>query len=183
MVDPKRSGLVYLAEGSLRDIDEFKIGFLESSNPRKFRAMLQMATLNAARTMVKPVKAKAPVRTGRLRGAVAARKAKFNNPAAVVGIKAGASRGDSKGAWYRWFVVSGHRTRGAGRAPERITWAQAAAGVALPARGNRGFVPARNFVYDATSDSAVRARAEEVLAKTVRAWLDGAIKYKARKVR
>jgi hypothetical protein len=182
VVDPKRSGLVYLTEGSLRDVDEFRLGFLESSNPRKFRAMLQMATLNAARTMVKPVKAKAPVRTGRLRGAVAARKAKFNNPAAVVGIKAGATRGDSKGAWYRWFVVSGHRTRGTGRAPERITWAQAAAGAALPQRRS-GFVPARNFVYDATSDSGVRARAEEVLAKTVRAWLDGAIKYKARKAK
>lgn len=182
MVDPKRSGLVYLTAGSLRDVDEFRLGFLESSNPRKFRAMLQIATLNAARTMVKPVKAKAPVRTGRLRGAVAARKAKFNGPAAVVGVKAGATRGDAQGAWYRWFIVSGHRTRGTGRAPERITWAQAAAGAALPKRRS-GFVPARNFVYDATNDSGVRARAEEVLAKTVRAWLDGAIKYKARKVR
>lgn len=181
MADPNRSGLVYLAEGSLRDVDEFRLGFIEASNPRKFRAMLQMATLNAARTMVKPVKAKAPVRTGRLRAAVAARKAKYNNPAAVVGVKAGKSRGDAKGAWYRWFVVSGHRTRGIGRAPERITWEQAAAGVALPPRRNRGFVPARNFVYDATNDPAVQDRAQEVLAKTVRAWLDGAIKYKARR--
>jgi hypothetical protein len=98
---------IFVTPQSLKATDELRLGFLESSNPRKFNTMLQLATLNAARTMVKPVKTKAPVRTGRLKKAVAARKALRNRPAAVVGVKAGKSRGDQTGAWYRWFVVSG----------------------------------------------------------------------------
>ena len=157
---------IFVTPESLKAADELRLGFLQSSNPRKFSAMLQLATLNAARTMVKPVKAKAPVRTGRLRGAVAARKAQFNRPAAVVGVKAGKSRGDMQGAWYRWFVVSGtsgtRNTRRQGRVSVRA-------------------VPARDFVKDAVTDPSVQARAISALNKTIQAFLDGAIKYKPRR--
>ena len=149
----------------MKAVDELRLGFLESSNPRKFNAMLQLATLNAARTLVKPVKAAAPVRTGRLKGAVAARKARQNRPAAVVGVRAGKSRGDQKGAWYRWFVVSG--TNGT-----RMTKARGRISV-QPIRG-------RDFVGETVSAPTNQTRAIEALNKTVQAFLSGVIKYRGR---
>lgn len=157
---------LYITPQSLKGFDDLRLGFLQSSNPRKFNTMLQLATLNAARTMVKPVKAKAPVRTGRLKGAVAARKAKFNRPAGVVGVKAGKSRGDMQGAWYRWFVVSGtsgtRRTKAGGRVSVKP-------------------IAARDFVKDAVSQPSVQAKAIETVNKTVMAFLAGTIKYRKRR--
>lgn len=157
---------IFVTPQSLKAADELRLGFLEASNPRKFNTMLQLATLNAARTMVKPVKAKTPVRTGRLKKAVAARKAMRNRPAAVVGVKAGKSRGDQQGAWYRWFVVSG--TSG-----ERRTKRQGTVRV----KAIRG----RDFVKQAVTDPSNQARAIEALNKTVQAFLDGTIKYRGRR--
>jgi hypothetical protein len=159
---------IFVTPQSLKAADDLRLGFLESSNPRKFNAMLQLATLNAARTMVKPVKAAAPVRTGRLKRAVAARKARKDRPAAVVGVRAGSSRGDQNGAWYRWFVVSG--TKGT-----RMTKAQGRVSV----QAIRG----RDFVGQTVSAPTNQARAIEVLNKTVQAFLSGAIKYRGRKGR
>lgn len=159
---------IFVTPESLKATDDLRLGFLEASNPRKFNAMLQLATLNAARTMVKPVKAKAPVRTGRLRGAVAARKGKNDRPSSVVGVKAGKSRGDMQGAWYRWFVVSG--TSGT-----RNTKRQG--------RVNIQRVPARDFVKQAVTEPSVQARAIEVLNNTIQAFLDGTIKYRGRRGR
>jgi hypothetical protein len=158
----KDSVKVFIDTRSLSGLNQVRLGFLESGNPRKFAAMLQLATLNAARTMVKPVKAKAPSRTGRLKGAVAARKGRFNKPSAVVGIKAGASRGDSKGAWYRYFVISGHRIKVA-------RGATASSG---------GRVPANNFVVEATQNSSVQDKATSTITNTVVAYLEGKIKYR-----
>lgn len=154
---------IFVTPQSLKAADDFRLGLLEASNPRKFNAMLQLATLNAARTLVKPVKALAPVRTGRLKKAVAARKAKQDRPAAVVGVRAGKSRGDKNGAWYRWFVVSG--TSGT-----RTTKARGKVQV-KPIRG-------RDFVKQAVTEPSNQARAIETLNKTVQAFLDGAIKYR-----
>lgn len=159
---------LFVTAESLQGIDDLRLGFLESSNPRKFNAMLQLATLNAARTMVKPVKAKAPVRTGRLKGAVAARKAKQGRPASVVGVRAGASRGDKTGAWYRWFVVSG--TSGVRNTKRRGTIA------VKPIVG-------RDFVKDAVTDTATQSRAIEVLNNTIQAFINGTIKYRGRRGR
>lgn len=157
---------IFITPQSLQGIDDLRLGFLESSNPKKFNAMLQLATLNAARTMIKPVKAKAPVRTGRLKGAVAARKARQARPASVVGVKAGASRNDKSGAWYRWFVVSG--TSGTRTTKSRGTIS------VKPIRG-------RDFVKDAVTDSANQARAIEVLNSTIQAFINGVIPFKRRK--
>lgn len=95
-----------------RNYDSLRLGFLKADNPSGFRRLSTFATLNAARTMQGPMRQAAPVgRTtetpGRLRKSVVARRARFSNPAAVVGPKAGGSRGASSGAWYRWFVTSG----------------------------------------------------------------------------
>ncbi len=185
----KDSVKVYVDTKSLSGLNQVRLGFLESGNPRKFAAMLQLATLNAARTMVKPVKAKAPSRTGRLKGAVAARKWRFNKPSAVVGVKAGASRGDSKGAWYRWFVISGHKVKGSqasiGRASNPVmSWAEVAAGVSYAERkakagsSGKGRVPANNFVVEATQNSSVQDKATSTITNTVVAYLEGKIKYR-----
>lgn len=185
----KDSVKVYVDSASLSGLNQVRLGFLEAGNPKKFNAMLQLATLNAARTMVKPVKAKAPSRTGRLKSAVAARKGRFNKPSAVVGVKAGASRGDSKGAWYRWFVISGHKVKGSqasiGRASNPVmSWSEVAAGVSYAERkakaGARvgGRVPANNFVVDATQNSSVQDKATSTITNTVVAYLEGKIKYR-----
>ena len=154
---------IFVTPQSLKAADELRLGFLEASNPRKFNAMLQLATLNAARTMVKPVKAGAPVRTGRLKKAVAARKAYKDRPAAVVGVRAGKSRGDKNGAWYRWFVVSGtngtRNTKARGR---------------VQVQAIRG----RDFVKQAVTEPTNQARAIKALNDTVQAFLDGVIKYR-----
>ena len=159
---------IFVTPQSLGAANDLRLGFLESSNPRKFSAMLQLATLNAARTMIKPVKSAAPVRTGRLRNAVAARKARQDRPASVVGVRAGASRGDTKGAFYRWFVVSG--TKGT-----RMTKERGRVSV-QPIRG-------RDFVKEAVSAPTNQARAIEALNKTIQAFLSGAIPFKGRKGR
>ena len=151
---------------SLKAADELRLGFMEASNPRKFNAMLQLAVLNAAKTLVKPVNAKAPVRTGRLRGAVAARKGNRDRPSAVVGVKAGKSRADMKGAWYRWFVVSG--TSGT-----RNTKRQGKVQV----KAIRG----RDFVKQAVTEPANEARATDAMRNTIQAFLDGKIKYRGRR--
>lgn len=157
---------IFVTPKSLKAADDLRLGFMEAANPRKFNAMLQLATLNAARTMVKPVKAETPVRTWRLRKAVAARKATKNRPAAVVGVRAGKSRNDQKGAWYRWFVVSG--TNGT-----RMTKARGRIAV-QPIRG-------RDFVKQAVTAPANQARAIDALNNTVQAFLDGTIKYRGRR--
>jgi hypothetical protein len=157
---------LFITPQSLQGIDELRLGFIQASNPRKFSAMLSLATLNAARTLVKPVKAAAPVRTGRLRNAVAARKARQDRPAAVVGVRAGASRSDTKGAWYRYFVVSG--TNGT-----RMTKARGRISVKA--------IQGRDFVGKTVSEPNHQARAIEALNKTIQAFLSGVIKYRGRK--
>lgn len=159
---------IFVTPQSLKATDDLRLGFLEAGNPRKFSAMMQLATLNAARTMVKPVKAAAPVRTGRLKKAVAARKAKRDRPAAVVGVRAGKSRSDANGAWYRWFVVSG--TTG-----NRNTKRQGRVQVTA--------IRGRDFVKQAVTEPTNQARAIDALNKTVQAFLDGAIKYRGRRGR
>ena len=181
----KESFNIKVANSSLTDIAQFQLGFLESSDPRKFNKIMQQATLKAARTMVAPVKREAPRRTGRLRGAVAARKARYNNPAAVVGVKAGKSRGDAKGAWYRWFVISGHEVRGAGKKNSggtgTVSWAQAAAGASAKGAGRRARVPANPFVERATQKPDVRQRAMDTIAQTINDYLTDNIKPRMRR--
>ena len=90
-----------------RNYDQLRIGFLKGSNPSAFKRLMTFATLNAARTLQKPMKDAAPKgETGNLQKQVKARKARFNNPAAVVGIKGGRN-----GVFYGWLVVGGTGSR------------------------------------------------------------------------
>jgi hypothetical protein len=186
-VADKASANISIDPKSLSSIANFELGFLEVADPKKFNAMLQLATLNAARTMVKPIKSEAPVDSGRLKSAVAARKGRFNKPSGVVGIKAGRARGDLKGAWYRYFVTSGHAVRGtkqgtvAGRTG--VTWAQAAAGEKAVSAGARKRVPANDFVARVSQNEGVRTKAMDTIANTINAFIEGKIKYKGRRAK
>ena len=139
-----------------------QLGFLEGANPGAYKRLLSIATLNAARTMVKPMRAEAPVgRTtkspGRLRKSVTARRARFGTPAAVVGPRAGRSRdGGSGGAWYRWFVTSG------------------ISGVRQTKNGPKAVkaVPANPFVTRVSKNPARQQAAIEAMAKTVESFFN-----------
>ena len=132
-----------------------EMAFLEMSQPKLWRRILNLAALNAASTMQKPMRDAAPRgSTGRLAGAVKARRARINPPAAVVGIKAGVSRGDTKGAWYKWFVTSGRRAR-TGTRGQQI-------------RGVAG----RPFVSQVATDPARQTRALEAYGDTVVAYFE-----------
>ena len=87
--------------------NEFQLGFLQGSNPKAFGRLLTIAAINASRTMVKPMQAEAPVRSGRLRKSINAKRGQYSRPSATVGPRPGRSRGDLNGAWYRWFVTTG----------------------------------------------------------------------------
>jgi len=142
--------------------EALRLGFLEGSNPSAYKRLLSIATLNATRTMVKPMRAEAPVgkttqNPGRLRKAVTARRARFGTPAAVVGPRAGRNRaGANGGAWYRWFVTSG------------------ISGVRQTKSGPKAVkaVPANPFVTRVSGNSTYQARAMEAMAKTVESFFN-----------
>ena len=141
---------------------KLQLGFLEGSNPAAYRRLLSIATLNAARTMVAPMRAQTPVgkttqNPGRLRRAVTARRARFGTPAAVVGPRAGRNRaGANGGAWYRWFVTSG------------------ISGVRQTKSGPKAVkaVPGNPFVTRVSGNSTYQARAMEAMAKTVESFFN-----------
>jgi hypothetical protein len=85
----------------------YELGFLEGSNPTAYRRLMSMATVNAARTYSKPIKAAAPRgKTGNLATGVKAKAGRYSKPSAVVGPLF-AGRGSKKNPWYRWIVVKG----------------------------------------------------------------------------
>jgi hypothetical protein len=85
----------------------YERGFLEGSNPAAYKRLFSFATLNAARTYSKPIKAAAPKgKTGNLIRGVKAKTGRYNRPSAVVGPLY-SSRGSTKNPWYRYFVTAG----------------------------------------------------------------------------
>lgn len=154
-----RLTLSYSVDGNY---EKLRLGLLEGSNPSAYKRLLSIATLNATRTMVAPMRAAAPVgkttqNPGRLRRAVTARRARFGTPAAVVGPRAGRNRaGANGGAWYRWFVTSG------------------ISGVRQTKSGPKAVkaVPANPFVTRVSGNSTYQARAMEAMAKTVESFFN-----------
>jgi len=148
-----------------RNYEALRLGHLEGSNPSAYKRLLSIATLNATRTMLKPMRAEAPIgkttqNPGRLRKAVTARRARFGTPAAVVGPRAGRNRaGASGGGWYRWFVTSG------------------ISGVRQTKSGPKAVkaVPANPFVTRVSGNSTYQARAMEAMAKTVESYFNNEV--------
>lgn len=145
------AGLVLTGEFD-KNYDQLRLGFLKGSNPSAFKRLNTFAVLNAARTLQKPMRDKAPRgETGNLRKKVLARKARFNNPAAVVGIKGG-----KKGVFYGWLVVGGQGTR---RTTPNGTFSV------------KGVKP-RPFVDQVVKQRSNMNRAVESFSKTVAAYLN-----------
>ena len=144
-----------------RAFDNLRLGFYAANNPSGFKRMQSFAALNAARTILKPMKQAAPKgdtteRPGRLQKAVKARGVRFNKPGAVVGIKGGRS-----GVFYGWFVVEG---RGAVRRTKQGP---------VSVRP----VAARPFVSDTVKKSGTIERAMEAFSATTEKFLnDGAFR-------
>ena len=155
---------------NLSQLNAFRLGMLQGSNAREFNRVLGIATLNAARKMRKPVQAAAPVAAlphngrapGTLKASVTARGARYNRPAALVGISPG-KRGRS-GAWYRNMVTSG--------VPQPRTAKNG---------GNRGTIAANDFVRKVTSQMSVQADALRSMNDTVLAYLNGKLPLRASK--
>lgn len=146
-----RAGLVITGKFDKR-YDQLRLGFLKGSNPTAFKRLMTFATLNAARTLQKPMRDKAPTgATGNLRKKVVARRARFNNPAAVVGIKGG-----KKGVFYGWLVVGGQGQR---RTTPNGTFV---------VKG----VKARPFVDQVVKQRSNMNRALQSFSKTVGAYLN-----------
>ena len=102
--------------GDWKELQKISLALAFMGDTSAVNRMLNLATLNAARTFVPKLKAEAPnagggqgYATGRIKKAIKARRAKYNWPGAVVGIKAGESRSDKSGAWYRWLYTSPSR--------------------------------------------------------------------------
>lgn len=110
---------------TIREIDQLALGLAAGFDEKRINRALQKASDLAARSLVKPMRANAPKKTGRLRRAIWSQPVMKNKPGAYVGIRAGKSRADQKGAYYRWIVTSGVRGVPYVITPNRKSGAQA----------------------------------------------------------
>jgi hypothetical protein len=78
---------------------------LDGYSPKALDKRMQKALMVGARTLVRPMRAEAPKRTGLLARSISARRGRRERPSAVVG-----PRGGKRGAFYRHFVIGGSRT-------------------------------------------------------------------------
>ena len=73
---------------------------------------IQTAAIKAAAPIARAAKSRAPVRTGRLKKAIKAKRARYDRPGAIATINPGKKRDDMGGAYYRYIVTSGVPSRG-----------------------------------------------------------------------
>jgi hypothetical protein len=90
----------------------FRLALAANGNPKAIDKALQTATLKAAAPIAKTAKTLAPVRTGRLKRAIKAKRARYERPGAIATINPGKKRDDKSGAYYRYMVTSGIPSRG-----------------------------------------------------------------------
>jgi hypothetical protein len=136
---------------SIREIDQLALGLAAGFDEKRINRALQKASDIAAKSLVKPMRANAPKRTGRLRRAIWSQPVMRGKPGAYVGIRAGKSRADQKGAYYRWIVTSGVSRVPYVITPKRRSGAQALSipGIGLRLSANRTQrIPGRPFVTD-----------------------------------
>lgn len=165
--------LKFVPEDSMR---AFELGFIEGSNPRAYNKLLAVASLNAVRTIINPLKAAAPVKTGRLQRSIGAKTGRFSRPSATVGPRPGRSRQDPRGAWYRYFVTSGHRTRlGANKSVRGLSWADVARGATLAQRGGAARVAGRPFVTQTAQNPTNQAKMMEAFYATVERYFNDSV--------
>ena len=100
-------------------LDKMVDALQKTSDPRTLSKIRGRATVAAARSLKPLIKRLAPVANaesvrkgavrGRLRNAVRAGRTRRDKEAAFVNVRAGKSRSDLGGAYYRWVVVRGTR--------------------------------------------------------------------------
>ena len=64
---------------------EFELGFLHGSNPRAYNRLMSIASVNAVRTMVNPMRTAAPRKTGRLARSITAKAGRYDRPSGNIG--------------------------------------------------------------------------------------------------
>ena len=116
---------ITISKKTIEDISGLSLAIAAGFDEKRIDKALQAASLYAAKGQVKPVRNAAPRRTGRLRRAIWANTVMRDKPGAYVGIRAGQSRADTKGAYYRYVVTSGVRRVPYTIAPKRSSGAQA----------------------------------------------------------
>lgn len=180
---------VVLDKKSIEDMSSLALGFAAGFNEKLINKALQAASEAAAKSMIKPVRAAAPRRTGRLRRAVGTNKVMRDKPGAYVGIRPGTKRDDTRGAYYRWIVTSGvsrvpYVTRPK-KAGSRSSWADVAAGaISIPGIGavssvtHTKKIPGRPFVSEAVSRNI--GTAKTVFADTLRGIIERGIPAKGK---
>jgi hypothetical protein len=93
-----------------------RLAMAANGDPKAVDRAVQTAATKAAAPIAKQAKAMAPVRTGRLKRAIKAKRARYERPGAIATINPGKKRDDMGGAYYRYIVTSGIPSRGyAGR--------------------------------------------------------------------
>jgi hypothetical protein len=141
---------MYIDQKTIESISGLSLAFKAGFDEKRIDKALAAASLSVARAMVGPVRKKAPVKTGRLRRAVWANPVMKEKPGAYVGIRAGKSRADTKGAFYRYIITSG-----VSRVPYTITPKRGKSALAIPGIGVRrsatrtSSIPGRPFVSEA----------------------------------
>ncbi len=150
---------------TIEQLSGLSLAIAAGFDERRIDKALQAASLYAAKGMVKPVRRAAPrgpYSTGRIGRAVWANPVMKDKPGAYVGIRAGKSRRDPKGAYYRWIVTSGVRNVPYDISPKRRSGAQALRlrdGSIRSSATRRATIPGRPFVSEAVSrnmDTAIR---------------------------
>lgn len=150
-----------LSKDSLEQISGLSLALAAGFSEKRIDKALTAASLAAAKGMVKPVKAAAPKRTGRLSRAIWAKPVMRDKPGAYVGIRAGKDRSDKRGAYYRWIVTSGVRGVPYAIGPSRYGNKKAVVADGMPYRSvtRRRGIPGRPFVTEAVNnniDTALR---------------------------
>lgn len=136
-----------------------ELGLLEGGNPSAYKRLLSFASLNAARTMAKPMKAEAPKgKTGNLVKSIRVKAGRYNRPSGVVGPLFGA-KGSPNRPYYRHFVTSG------------------VSGVRQTKSGPKAVkpVPANPFVMRVASAPSNQQRAIDAFYNTIEAFYNNEI--------
>lgn len=84
----------------IEGVEPLKLALASGFSKRTLQRFTTTASINAARTLVGPMRQRAPRDTGKMAKAIAARRSRNRGGGAVVGIKGGKS-----GVWYRWPAV------------------------------------------------------------------------------
>jgi hypothetical protein len=145
---------ITISKETIEQISGLSLALAAGFDEKRIDKALSAAALYAAKGQVKPVKNAAPSKTGRLRRAIWANPVMKSKPGAYVGIRAGKSRADTKGAYYRYVVTSGVKRVPYAITPNRRSGAQALRipGIGLRLSANRvSPIQGRPFVEETVS--------------------------------